>query len=52
MEEIQEKIDNLCTLLEDAYEEKDWEQVSDVIKELNELYDDIDRSLSGYDIEY
>jgi len=37
MEELQEKIDNLCTLLEDSLEEKDWSRVESVIEQLNEL---------------
>jgi len=52
MDEILEKIDNLCTLLEDSYEEKDWERVSSVIEQLNELYEDIDRSTSGFGEDY
>jgi hypothetical protein len=52
MEELQQKIDNLCTLLEDAFEEKDWSRVESVIEQLNDLYEDIDRSLSGFDEDY
>jgi fibrillarin-like rRNA methylase len=52
MDEILEKIDNLCTILEDAYEEKDWDRVNKVIEGLDELYEDIDRSTSGYGGDY
>ena len=52
MDDILEKIDNLCTLLEDSYEERDWDGVSRVIADLNELYEDIDRTTSGFDSEY
>lgn len=47
-----EKIDNLCTLLEDANEERDWERVSNAIEQLNELYEDIDRSTSSFNEDY
>ena len=52
MDEILEKIDNLCTLLEDAHEEQDWDLVSKVIEGLDDLYEDIDRSTSGFDTDY
>ena len=52
MEELQQKIDNLCTILEDALEEKDWSRVESVIEQLNDLYEDIERSTSGFEIDY
>jgi archaellum component FlaC len=52
MEELQEKIDNLCTSLEDAYEEKDWSGVQSVIDRLDELYEDLERTSSGFGDDY
>lgn len=52
MDEILKKIDTVCTLLEDAHEEHDWERVSRAIEQLNELYEDLDRSTSGYGGDY
>ena len=43
MEDITTILGRLCTLLEDAIEEKDWERVEIVAKELDELYEDLDK---------
>ena len=45
MEDITTILGRLCTLLEDAIEENDWDRVQVVAKELDELYEDLDKQL-------
>ena len=51
MDDITFIVSRLCTLLEDAIEEKNWELVETVSKELDELYEDLERK-SDYFGEY
>ena len=48
MEDLTYTISRLCTLLEDAIEELDWDRVTVVAKELDELYEELDKSSSNY----
>ena len=45
MEDITTILGRLCTLLEDAIEENDWDRVQVVAKELDELCEDLDKQL-------
>lgn len=47
MRDLTQTISRLCTLLEDAIEETDWDMVSTISMELNELYEELDRSESN-----
>jgi len=44
MEDLTNTVSRLCTLLEDAIEEQNWELVTTVSEELNELYLELDKS--------
>lgn len=48
MENLTDTIGTLCNLLEDAFEEKDWELVQIVTNRLNELYEESDKSDYDY----
>ena len=48
MEDLTYTISRLCTLLEDAIEETNWELVTTVSEELNELYEELDKSSSNF----
>lgn len=48
MENLTETIGNLCNILEDAVEEHDWDRVQQVITQLSDLYDELDRSEYNY----
>ena len=43
MDDITLIVSRLCTLLEDSIEENNWDLVQVVSKELNELYEDLER---------
>ena len=44
MENLTELIGNLCSLLEDAIEEQEWDLVNTVAERLSTLYEEMDRS--------
>ena len=44
MEELADKIGQLCVLLEDGIEENDPDVIQEVLDKLNELYEDVDKS--------
>lgn len=44
MEDLADRIGQLCNLLEDAKDERDWDLVTEVIDKLDELYDELDKS--------
>lgn len=48
MEDLSEIIGRLCNMLEDAAEEQNWDLVNIVIKELDELYEDLEKRSSGF----
>lgn len=48
MENLTELVGNLCTLIEDAIEEQDWERVQEVSTQLSELYEELDRAEYNY----
>lgn len=43
MQNLSEELNRVLILLEDAEVEQDWKLVSAVIKELDRLYDELDR---------
>jgi hypothetical protein len=52
MRDLTHTISGLCTLLEDAIEESDWDLAKTVSTELNELYEELDRSESNFENDY
>ena len=52
MEELSERVGECCNLLEDALAEQDWDLVREIIEKLDELYEDMERSVFGdYDVD-
>lgn len=47
MEDITEIVGRLCTMLEDAVEENNWDLVGTVAKDLDELYEDLEKKSSN-----
>ena len=52
MEDLTYTISRLCTLLEDAIEEQDWDRVTVVAEELENLYEELDKSASNFINDY
>jgi len=52
MANLSEEIGRICSTLEDAVQERDWNMVNDIVDELNELYERLDREESGGYNEY
>tara|TARA_B100000900_G_scaffold359858_1_gene331592 strand:- start:1285 stop:1446 length:162 start_codon:yes stop_codon:yes gene_type:complete len=52
MGQLSEDIGRIVNRLEDAIEEQDWTIVQNMIDELDDIYNQLDRQESGYDIEY
>ena len=52
MEELTELIGRICTRLEEANADRDWEMVDGTIEELNLLYEDLEKRTSSYGYEY
>jgi hypothetical protein len=48
MNNLTETIGNLCNSLEDAVEEKDWDEVQRVTSELSEIYEELDKADYNY----
>lgn len=52
MSNLSEEIGRIVNQLEDAIEEQDWTIVQTMIDELDEIYNQLDRQESGYNIDY
>jgi len=52
MAQLSEDIGRIVNILEDAVEEQDWGLVKKMIDDLDEIYNQLDRQESGYDIDY
>jgi len=48
MENLTETIGNLCSLLEDAFDEQEWDLVQTVASRLSDLYEEMDRRDYNY----
>jgi len=49
MNDLATLIGKFCNILEDAIEEQNWRDVKIVLKELDALYEDLERKSSGFD---
>lgn len=49
MDELTTLIGKFCNILEDAIEEQNWRDVKIVLKEMDALYEDLERKSSGFD---
>lgn len=52
MSNLSEEIGRIITQLEDAKEEQDWNLVDEIISELDDIYNQLDRQESGYGADY
>ena len=52
MANLSEDIGRIINILEDAKEEQDWSLVSQMIEDLDEIYNQLDRQENGYVEEY
>lgn len=52
MANLSEEIGRICNILEDAVEEQDWKLVEKMIKELDDIYERLDRQENGFEFEY
>ena len=52
MSNLSEEIGRIITQLEDAKEEQDWNLVDEIISELDDIYNQLDRQENGYNEEY
>ena len=52
MAQLSEEIGRIVNILEDAHEEQDWGLVKKMIDDLDEIYNQLDRQESGYNIDY
>lgn len=52
MANLSEEIGRICNILEDALEEQDWKLVEKMIKDLDLIYERLEREENGYDFEY
>ena len=52
MANLSEDIGRIINILEDAKEEQDWSLVSQMIEDLDEIYNQLDRQENGYNEEY
>jgi len=48
MQNLSEEIGRITNILEDAIEEKDWTLVQNMVDSLDELYNFLEKSSSGY----
>jgi hypothetical protein len=46
---LQILIGKFCNILEDAIDEQDWRQVKLVLKEMDALYEELERKSNGFD---
>ena len=49
MDDLPTLIGKFCNILEDAIEEQNWRDVKIVLKEMDALYEDLERKSSGFD---
>lgn len=49
MDDLTTLIGKFCNILEDAIEEQNWRDVKIVLKEMDALYEDLERKSSGFD---
>jgi hypothetical protein len=49
MDDLTTLIGKFCNILEDAIEEENWRDVKVVLKEMDALYEDLERRSSGFD---
>jgi len=49
MNDLASLIGKFCNILEDAIDEQDWRQVKLVLKEMDALYEDLERKSNGFD---
>ena len=52
MGNLSEEIGRIVNRLEDAVEEQDWNIVQNMIDDLDDIYNQLDRQESGYGQEY
>ena len=52
MANLSEDIGRIINILEDLKEEQDWSLVSQMIEDLDEIYNQLDRQENGYGEEY
>jgi len=48
MGKLSEEIGRIVNLLEDAKEEQDWSNVQNIIDDLDDIYDRLDREENGF----
>jgi hypothetical protein len=49
MDDLTTLFGKYCNILEDAIDEQDWRQVKLVLKEMDALYEDLERKSNGFD---
>lgn len=52
MANLSEEIGRICNILEDAVEEQDWKLVEKMIRELDDIYEKLDRQENGFEYDY
>jgi hypothetical protein len=52
MASLSEEIGKICNILEDAVEEQDWKLVEKMIRDLDSIYERLEREERGYDFDY
>ena len=48
MGKLSEEIGRIVNLLEDAKEEQDWSNIQNIIADLDDIYDRLDREENGF----
>ena len=51
MKDLTENIGKICNILEDAVELQDWKLVEKMIKELDDIYNQLERADLGFDLD-
>tara|TARA_B100000925_G_C21919397_1_gene435158 strand:+ start:861 stop:1022 length:162 start_codon:yes stop_codon:yes gene_type:complete len=51
MGKLSEEIGRIVNLLEDAKEEQDWSIIQNIIDDLDDIYDRLDREENGFNYE-
>ena len=51
MGKLSEEIGRIVNLLEDAKEEQDWSIIQNIIDDLDDIYDKLDREENGFNYE-
>ena len=52
MGQLSEEIGRITNILEDAVEEQDWNLVTKMIEDLDDIYNQLDKQESGYNEDY